>query len=67
MMCDEVRETLDKLGDTIIGEMSIVKDLMNYRDRWKHRAKIYQNVCRGLLAVNMVMVGSQMVRRRIKK
>lgn len=32
-MRDEVRETLDKLSDTIIGEMSIVKDLMDDRDR----------------------------------
>lgn len=31
-MRDEVRETLDKLGDTIIGEMLIVKDLINDRD-----------------------------------
>ena len=45
MMRDEVRETLDKLDDTIIGEMLIVKDLMADRDRWKHRAKIYQNLC----------------------
>ena len=28
MMRDEVRETLDKLDDTIIGEMLIVKDLI---------------------------------------
>lgn len=35
MMRDEVRETLDKLGDTIVDEMVIVKDLMNDRDHWK--------------------------------
>ena len=58
MMRDEVRETFDKLDDTIIGEMLIVKDLINDRDRWKHRAKIYQNLCRGLLVANMAMVGS---------
>lgn len=67
MMRDEVRETFDKLGDTIIGEMLIVKDLITDRDRWKHRAKIYQNLCQGLLAVNMAMVGSHMVQRRMKK
>ena len=66
-MRDEVRETLDKLDDTIIGEMLIVKDLINDRDRWKRRAKIYQNLCRGLLVANVVMVGSQMVQRRMKK
>lgn len=66
-MRDEVRETLDKLGDTIIGEMLIVKDLMNDRDRWKRRAKAYQKLCRGLLVVNVAMVGSQMVQRRVKK
>lgn len=60
MMRDEVRETLDKLGD-------IVKDLMNDRDRWKRRAKTYQKLCRGLLVANMAMVGSHMVRRRMKK
>lgn len=67
MMRDEVRETLDKFGDTVIGEMLIVKDLMNDRDRWKRRAKTYQKLCRVLLVANMVMVGSHMVRRRIKK
>ena len=66
-MRDEVRETLDKLDDTIIGEMLIVKDLINDRDRWKRRAKIYQNLCRGLLVANVAMVGSQMVQRRMKK
>lgn len=67
MMHDEVRETLDKLGDTIIGEMLIVKDLINDRDRWKHQAKIYQKLCWVLLATNTVMVGSQLVERQIKK
>ena len=67
MMRDEVRETLDKLGDTIIGEMSIVKDLINDRDCWKRRAKIYQKLCRGLLLANVAMVGSHMMRRRMKK
>lgn len=67
MMWDEVREMLDKFGDTIIGEMMIVKDLMADRDRWKHRAKIYQNLCRGLLVANVAMVGSRMVQRRMKK
>lgn len=67
MMRDEVRETLDKLGDTVIGEMLIVKDLINDRDRWKHRAKVYQNLCRGLLLANVAMVGSHVVQRRMKK
>ena len=67
MMRDEVRETLDKFGDTIIGEMLIVKDLINDRDRWKRRAKIYQHLCRSLLVANMAMVGSHMVQRRMKK
>ena len=67
MMRDKVRETLDKLGDTIIGEMLIVKDLINDRDRWKHQAKIYRNLCRGLLVANMAMVGSHMVQRRMQK
>ena len=67
MMRGEVRKTLDKLDDTIIGEMLIVKDLINDRDRWKRRAKIYQNLCRGLLVANMAMVGSHMVQRRMQK
>ena len=66
-MRDEVRETLDKLGDTIVDEMVIVKDLINDRDRWKHRAKVYQKLCRVLLIANVAMVGSQMVRRWMKK
>ena len=33
MMRDEVGETLDKLGDTIIGEMEIVRDLIEDHDR----------------------------------
>lgn len=66
-MCDEVRETLDKLDDTIIGEMLIVKNLINDRDRWKHRVKTYQKLCEVLLVANVAMVGSQMVRRRMKK
>lgn len=67
MMNDELRETIDKLGDTIIGEMLIVKDFMNDRDRWKRRAKIYQQLCRGLLVANVAMVGSQLVERQMKK
>lgn len=67
MMRDEVRETLDKLGDTVIGEMLIVKDLMNDRDCWKRRAKIYQKLCRVLLIANVAMVDSQMMQRRMKK
>lgn len=66
-MNDKLRETLDKFGDTIIGEMEIVRDLMNDRDRWKHRAKRYQKLCRFLLVTNLAMIGSQMVRRRMKK
>lgn len=46
--------------------MLIVKDLMDDRDRWKHRAKAYQRLCRGLLVVNVVTVGSYMVQRRMK-
>lgn len=67
MMRDEVRETLDKLGDTVISEMLIVKDLVNDRDRWRRRAKAYQNLYRGLLVANVAMVGSHMVQRRMKK
>lgn len=65
-MNDELRETLDKFGGTVIGEMLIVKDLMNDRDRWKHQAKIYRKLCWVLLATNTVMVGSQLVQRRMK-
>lgn len=66
-MSDEAREMLDKLGDTIIGEILIVKDLMNDRDRWKRRAKTYQKLCRVLLVTNLAIIGSQMVHRRMKK
>lgn len=66
-MRDEVREMLDKLSDTIIDEMLIVKNLTNDRNRWKRRAKIYQKLCGGLLAANVAMVGSQMVQRRMEK
>lgn len=66
-MRDEAREMFDKFGDTIVGEMLIVKDLMNDRDRWKHRAKRYQKLCEVLLVANVAMIGSQMVRRRMKK
>lgn len=66
-MRDEAREMFDKFGDTIIGEMLIVKDLMDDCDRWKRRAKTYQKLCRGLLVANVVVVGSQMVQRRMKK
>lgn len=66
-MNDELRETLDKFGDTIIDEILIVKDLINDRDRWKRRTKTYQNLCRGLLVANVAMVGSHMVQRRMKK
>ena len=66
MMRDEARETLDKLGDTIIGEMLIVKDLMDDRDRWKRRAKIYHNLCRGLPVANVETIGSQLVHGGMK-
>lgn len=67
MMNDEVRETLDRLSDTIIGEMEIVRDLIKDRDRWKRRAKTYQKLCEVLLVANVAMVGGQMMRQRMKK